>query len=108
MNKYIKNKKKNKMLPKKLFSKQELLFLKKFPRLHAICYYNNISYQTINKGWNTVKKIVTKEEYEIAIRVAIAAIDNGYVYRQGTRGEFAMNIFKMSKIKYPNIKPIQM
>lgn len=101
MNKYIKRKKENKLIMKRLFTKEEQLFYRKFPRLFAICSSNLIHYSQISSAWKKVKKLklITKNEFEIAYHTLIVASQERYIYSRGSRGEYYIRIFKRAGIK---------
>lgn len=60
MNKIIKNKKKDKLNFKKVFNKEERLFIKQYPRLFPICFKEGISRLE-------VKRVFKKDENLVGI-----------------------------------------
>ncbi|ELU5587481.1 hypothetical protein ACV3R5_10755 [Clostridium perfringens] len=78
MNKTIKNRKKDKLNFKKVFTKEERLFIKQYPRLCFICFKEGISRLEIKRAFAKEEreldyyKSVTKEYRELLYRGAIA------------------------------------
>ena len=103
----------------KTFSKQDLLFIKKYPRLFGICSLNNVTYDFINRCYNRYHKILNDETYmtnleyngyerwwfgndkdtfQTAIHTYISNRMNGvkYYFKKYTHGDVSFQIAKMS------------
>jgi len=106
----------------KTFTKQDLLFIKKFPRLFAICNLNNISYAFVNRCFKRYKTMISDEYYmsnlqangykrywfgndkdtfQTAISVYISNRMNGvkYYFKRYTHGDVSFQIAKMSEFE---------
>lgn len=94
----MKNKKNKelKMGIRKAFSKEDQLFMKKYPRLFQICKDCNINKRVIDKAWKKAKKLrlFTKEEFEISIRMAIIMRIKNHIPIKGSIGEESEKLFK--------------
>lgn len=102
MNRYIKNKKKDKLNHKKSFTKEDLLFLKKYPRLYPICKVNNINYSKANGAFKKINKLglCTKEEIQCAIRMIVAAEERKYTFKKNSKGDSFKKLFSKLDIKF--------
>jgi hypothetical protein len=100
LNKNIKHKKKNKLMMKKSFKKEDLLFMKKFPRLFGICYMNNIPYKEILNTWKKVKKLklTTKSEFEVMQHCLIVAKKENYTFKKGSLGYWYKKLFELAGV----------
>lgn len=78
MNKYIKEKKRTTMSPREAFAKEDLLFLKQFPRLYVTCSTLNVSRLELKKTYSRVVKChyIKKETLENTIKVILVVLDN--------------------------------
>ena len=110
------------------FTKQDLLFIKKYPRLFTMCSLNDLSYDFVNRCYKRYKTTIDddrymnnlelngykrwwfgsdKETFEIAIRIYLANYLDGmsrYLKRY-TRGDVSLKIAEMSGFKkYMKIK----
>lgn len=76
MNKWIKGKKRFILKNRKSFTKEENLFAKQFQRLFVSCEVVNINRLTITRLYKYVlkNKFMTKEEFELSIRVILFSI----------------------------------
>lgn len=76
MNKYIKEKKRIRMSSKSAFTKEDLLFLKQFPRLYMTCSTLNISRLEIKRIYSrTIKRpYINKETFENTIKVILVVL----------------------------------
>lgn len=81
MNKYIKKKKTDKLRRKRNFEKEDLLFLRQFPRLFPTfyCIMPSISRIHIKKVYNRVMKykIMNRDEFETSIKTILFNFYNG-------------------------------
>lgn len=76
MNKRIKKKHKKGSLS--VFNKSDKLFIKKYPRLYAICSTLNINKQTIDRLYKRIKqyKYLCLDEFQTSIRMILAYISS--------------------------------
>lgn len=100
MNKHIKLKKDIKLQYKESFSKEDRIFIKKYPRLYIICITFNIPLRVVNKNKKKLKrvKIVKKDMFEIMYQALIVAKKENYNYRIGSRGDYYKTLFKEANI----------
>ena len=103
-----KSRKYEKMMRKKYFTKQELLILKKYPRL----IYYGIPYSVINRGYKRyIERLEdylfeyvypnywfpkNKDSFSLAIRTYIESKKERYIYNLYTRGWTAIEVIKLS------------
>lgn len=106
----MKNKtnKKNQIMLKKEFTKDQLLMIKKYPRLLAY----NIPYAILNRAYERYLKNIDeyilnnrypsywfsrdRDSFCIAVKTYIISKQEGYVYQFGTRGYTNIEIVKLS------------
>jgi hypothetical protein len=86
MNKSIKHKKKMKLIYKKAFSKEYLLYKKHFPHCANKLIYRNIDRLKVVRLWKKVRYILSKERYKDYILIYVISKQNGYEYHKGTYG----------------------
>jgi hypothetical protein len=110
------------------FSKQDLLFIKKYPRLFTSCSLNHIPYDLVNRCYKRYIKLLNDESYmmnleyngyerwwfgndkdrfQTAISIYISNRMNGvkYCFKKYTRGDVSFQIARMCGFeKYTNIE----
>lgn len=86
MNKYIKNKKTNKINYKKLFSKQELLMMRKWNRLSPYYRICGLANDMLQRAYNKVKNHTNITEFQLAIKYTIEALKHDIKPNYGTLG----------------------
>lgn len=110
MNKHIKEKKRIRMSPKSAFTKEDLLFLKQFPRLYSTCSCLNISRTNIKKAYKRVVKYhsIDKGHFETTIKMILVHMQEKVGFTDGSYGEYYFNLYTklgiMFKDKEGNIK----
>lgn len=97
MNKHIKHKKRLKMSIKE-FSKEELLFLKQFPRLFALCSYKctGVTRLDLKRIYKKVIRlhIMSKETFENSIRMILFRIDyDGGDFKEGSQAKYYYDLY---------------
>jgi len=101
MNRHIKDKKDDKLDYKRTYSKQDQLFLKKYPRLYMVCCRIGITISQINKAYKKLIKInVGKNEIESAIHLIVVAEESNWVFKKGSIGNYYKELFKVLDIKF--------
>ena len=101
MNTHIKDKKKSYLNYKKSFTKQDLLFIKKYPRLFIICSNNNVSKKQIDIVFHKMNQfnLISNAEIECIIHVILISEDEQYTFKKGSKGDYFKNVFKRLNIK---------
>lgn len=110
MEEVMKNKtnKKNRIMLKKIFTKEELLTMRKYPRLLAY----KIPYDIVNRAYNRYIKNIddyilkngyplywfgkNRDVFSCAVRLYIESKKNNYTFDFGTRGYIQIEIVKVS------------
>lgn len=103
--KILKMKKRDKLNNKRNFSKQDLLFMKKYPILYPICSTYGISKRKIDQTFRimrnvTVKLGISNADLMFAIRMVLVATNKKHKFKQGSIGEYYDNLFKKEGIKF--------
>ncbi|MFC0903680.1 hypothetical protein ACFHWD_03125 [Clostridium sp. MT-14] len=102
--KILKKRKEIKLNNKKSFSKQSLLFMKKYPHLFPICNSYGISKKKIDRIFKimhniTLKSAINNINLELAIRMILVAIKMNHKFKEGSIGKFYYDLFKKEGIK---------
>lgn len=100
MNKWIKGKKRFILKNRKEFTKEENLFAKQFERLFISCQAVNVNRLTITRLYKYVlkNKFMTKEEFELSIRVVLFRISINT--KQDSKYTFYLDFYKSIGIKF--------
>ncbi|OAA94096.1 MULTISPECIES: hypothetical protein [Clostridium] len=108
MNKSVKNKKYLKLNIKRNFTKQDLLFLKKYPELFPMCTIFGITKRKIDYIFKVITYTMHKpgkaySEIELGIRMIIAAYIHGHSFPKNSIGVYYQKLFEKAGIKMQDI-----
>ena len=98
MNKCIKRKKRTLLKIHKSLTKEEILFLKQFPRLYAICVIEEMKLNRIvlNKIYKRViksKYSIDKDYFQTTLRMVLIHIVEDQPFKIGSQAEYYLDLY---------------
>lgn len=102
MNKYIKQKRFNKINYREYFTKEDSIFINQFKYLYYTCKSTNINRLTILRLYKHVLKntFITKNEFEISIRMILCGVRLSCDIKNGSRYKYYIDLYRNMGIKF--------